>query len=66
MIRVAGAEHPWRPGMTVAALLAELAGDAPGCPVVRIDNEYVSRSNFAKTIVPDNAEVFLIPMIAGG
>jgi hypothetical protein len=26
----------------------------------------VSRPNFDKTPVPDNSEVFLIPMIAGG
>jgi sulfur carrier protein ThiS len=66
VIRVAGQEHPWRPGLTVEALLGELGGDAPGCPVVRVDDEYVSRPNFAKTIVPEDAEVFLIPMISGG
>jgi hypothetical protein len=52
--------------MTVAALLEELAGDASDCPVVRVNDAYISRPNFMKTLVPDNAEVFLIPMIAGG
>ncbi len=65
MIRVAGREHPWRPGLTLADLLAET--DAlEGIPVVRIGEQYVSRPNFAKTPVPDGAEVFPIPMIAGG
>lgn len=65
MIRVADREHPWRPGLTLADLLAEI--DAPETvPVVRIGEQYVSRPNFARTPVPDGVEVFLIPMIAGG
>jgi sulfur carrier protein ThiS len=65
MIRVDGREHPWRTGLTVADLLAENA-EAQDCPVVRVNEHYVSRPNFATTPVPDNAEVFFIPMIAGG
>jgi sulfur carrier protein ThiS len=65
MIRVAGKEHPWRQGMTVADLLQE-CGDYPDAPVVRINDYYVSRPDFARTTIPDNAEIFFIPMIAGG
>jgi len=65
MIRVAGKEHPWRQGMTVADLLREYADD-PEPPVVRINDHYVSRPNFAQTTIPDHAEIFFIPMIAGG
>jgi sulfur carrier protein ThiS len=65
MIRVAGKEHPWWAGMTVADLLQE-CGEPESYPVVRINDHYVSRPNFAVTPVPDDAEVFLIPMIAGG
>lgn len=65
MIRVAGKELPWRPGMSLADLLEEY-GDSHDTPVVRINDQYVSRPNFAHTIIPDEAEVFLIPMIAGG
>jgi sulfur carrier protein ThiS len=65
MIRVDGKERPWRAGMTVADLLAEGA-EARDCPVVRVDGHYISRPNFATTPVPDGAEVFFIPMIAGG
>jgi thiamine biosynthesis protein ThiS len=65
MIRVAGRERPWRAGMTVADLLRE-SQDAPDCPVVRVNEHYISRPNFDTTLVPDGAEVFFVPMIAGG
>lgn len=65
MIRLGGREIPWRPGVTLADLLREHAPDSD-CPVARVNDEYVSRPHFAATPVPDGAEVFLIPMIAGG
>ena len=65
MIKVSGKEHAWREGMTIADLLEDIEGDHPYA-VVRIDSTYVSRPNFEKTIIPDGAEVFLVPMIAGG
>jgi sulfur carrier protein ThiS len=65
MIRVAGKEHPWRKGMTVADVVREY-GDSHDYPVVRLGDHYVSRPNFETTPVPDGAEIFLIPMIAGG
>jgi sulfur carrier protein ThiS len=65
MIRMAGKEYPWRPGMTVADLL-RASGDRQNYPVVRINDHYVSRPNFGTTPVPDGADVFPIPMIAGG
>ena len=65
MIQVAGKQHPWHDGMTVSDLLKELDDSHPYA-VVRINEQYVSRPNFEQTIIPDDAEVFLIPMIAGG
>jgi sulfur carrier protein ThiS len=65
VIRVAGKAHPWRDGMTVADLLREFE-DSQDSPVVRINDHYVSRPDFARTTIPDNAEIFFIPMIAGG
>jgi thiamine biosynthesis protein ThiS len=65
MIRVRGKEHPWREGMTVADLLKELNDPYPYA-VVRINSSVISRPNFVKTAIPDGAEIFLIPMIAGG
>jgi sulfur carrier protein ThiS len=65
MIRVADKCIPWREGMTVTDLLNEL-NDTQAYSVVRIDDQYITKPNFAKTIIPDDVEVFLIPMIAGG
>ena len=65
MIQVAGKQIAWREGMTVSDLLDELEDTHPYA-VVRIGDQYVTRPNFAHTYVPDDAEVYLIPMIAGG
>lgn len=65
MITVSGKEYAWREGMTIADLLNDIQDTHPYA-VVRIDSTYVSRPNFEKTIIPDGAEVFLVPMIAGG
>ena len=65
MIQVAGKPHPWHVGMTVSDFLQELVDSHPYA-VVRINEQYISRPNFEKTIIPDDVEVFLIPMIAGG
>jgi len=65
VIMVRGKDYPWRKGMTVADLLKEI-GDPYPYAVVRISEKAVSRPNFETTLVPDNTEVYLIPMIAGG
>ncbi len=65
MIQVAGKQIAWREGMTVSDLLDELKDSHPYA-VVRINQNYVTRPNFEHTFVPDDSEVFLIPMIAGG
>jgi sulfur carrier protein ThiS len=65
MIKVGKKDLPWREGMTVADLLKDL-GDPYPYGVVRINDMTVSKPNFDKTQVPDNSEVFLVPMIAGG
>ncbi len=65
MIRVNGKKHSWCDGMTIKDLLKDF-NDSHFYAVVRINDKYVSRPNFEKIIIPDNSEVFLIPMIAGG
>ena len=65
MIKVNGENYPWFEGMTVADLIEGLS-NSHSYPVVRINHQYVSRPNFEKTMVPDNADIFLLPMIAGG
>jgi thiamine biosynthesis protein ThiS len=65
VIKVKGKDFAWREGMSVADLLTEL-NDAYPYAVVRVNNTLVSRPDFDRTLVPDNSEIFLIPMIAGG
>jgi len=65
MIKVADHTVDWHAGMTISDLLIEINDPHPYA-VVRIDQTYVSRPNFDKTTIPDNAEVYLIPMVAGG
>jgi len=65
MIKVADHNIDWHEGMTISDLLIEINDPHPYA-VVRIDQTYVSKPNFDKTTIPDNAEVFLIPMVAGG
>ena len=65
MIRVNGEVHPWFEGMTVADLIKGLSDPYP-YPVVRINGQYVSRPNFYKTMIPENADIFLLPIIVGG
>jgi sulfur carrier protein ThiS len=65
MIKVGKKDLPWREGMTVSDLLKDL-GDPYPYAVVRVNDKTVSKPNFCKTQIPDNSEVFLIPMIAGG
>ncbi|MCP4691877.1 MAG: sulfur carrier protein ThiS [Desulfobacterales bacterium] len=65
MIRVDKQKIPWKEGMTVSRLLGVL-DDSGACVVVRIDGKVVCRPNFDKTPVPDESEVILVPMIAGG
>jgi thiamine biosynthesis protein ThiS len=65
VIRVGDQKIGWREGMTVSDLL-EALDDAHPYAVVRINDTYVSRPHFDKTVIPDNAQVFLVPMVAGG
>ena len=65
MIRVNGKKVSWHEGMTVADLLKVLS-DSDHYVVVRINDKHVSRPFFEKTLIQDNSDVFLIPMIVGG
>jgi thiamine biosynthesis protein ThiS len=65
MIRVNGKKHSWYDGMTIKDLLNNF-NKSHLYAVVRINDKHISRPYFEKTLIPDNSEVFLIPMIAGG
>ena len=65
MILIDEVEHPWHEGMTIAQMLREHCENR-FCAVVRVNDKLISSPNFAKTPVPDNAKIYLLPMIAGG
>jgi thiamine biosynthesis protein ThiS len=65
MVRVDGKEIPWHEGMTVADVLKGLK-HADHYAVVRIEGELISRPDFDRVTVPDDSEVGLLPLIAGG
>ncbi len=65
MIKIKEKSIQWREGMTVADLLKDL-DDPQHYAVVKINDKYISRPDFKKTMIPDNSEIFLIPMVAGG
>jgi sulfur carrier protein len=65
MITVDGEPYIWRADLTLADLMAKVDPEKK-IAVVRMGARLVSRPNYAVTVVPDNAEVRLIPMVAGG
>ncbi len=65
MIKVGDEKIPWHDGMTVASLLAQ-RDDGHMYAVVRLNGKLISRPKFESTPIPDNSEVILIPMVAGG
>ena len=65
MVTVDDRDVPWREGLTLDTLLAELEDDHRYA-VVKLNGKLVSRPHFATTTVPDGSRVNPIPMIAGG
>ncbi len=65
MVRVGDREFRWCEGMTVADLLKGLEDPYPYV-VVRINDRHVTKPDFERATVPDNSEVFLIPLVVGG
>ncbi len=64
-ITVNGVDRPGRPGLTVAALVAELDLQPRGIAVA-VDGEVVRRSEWASTAVPDRARVDVVTAMQGG
>lgn len=65
MITLDGEQMPWRREMTLAQLLQEM-DDAHHYAVVRVNGRYVCRPGFDTYVIPDNAVIYSVPMIAGG
>ncbi len=65
MIIVNGQQMDWRPGMTVAEILA-IRNYIFRMLVIQVNGELVKRGTYDKVVVPDGANVEVIHMISGG
>ena len=65
MITVNGKNTPWYQGLTISEMLINLKDPYPYA-VVRINGRHVSRPDFESYQIPDESEVYLMPLIAGG
>jgi thiamine biosynthesis protein ThiS len=65
MINVNDEDMDWFEGMTISYLIERIK-NTDHCAAVRVNNVLVSSPNFDKTIIPDNAKIYLLPLIAGG
>ena len=65
MIKIGDREITWREGLTVQDVLNEI-GDPYHYSVAKINGQMISFPNFENSSIPDNAEIFLIPLISGG
>ena len=65
MINVNDKDMEWVEDMTVLDLIGKIK-NTDHCAAVRLNNVLVSSPNFDKTIIPDNAKIYLLPLIAGG
>ena len=65
MITVNDKKLEWKDGMTVSELLSTIQ-DAHQYWIVKINDHYVTKPHFDTTAVPDECEVVLVPMFAGG
>jgi thiamine biosynthesis protein ThiS len=65
MINVNDEDMDWFEGMNISYLIEKIE-NTDHCAAVRLNNVLVSSPNFDKTIIPDNARIYLLPLIAGG
>jgi len=65
MITAKGKRLEWQPGLTVRDVLATLGYNFPSV-LVRVNGTIVRRKVWDDTVVPDEAEVEVRPIVAGG
>ncbi|MFH2090965.1 MAG: sulfur carrier protein ThiS [Pseudomonadota bacterium] len=65
MIFVDNTPMPWFEGMTLASLLKKL-DHVEFCSVVRLNGKLISSPFFERTRIPENAQIELLPLVAGG
>ncbi len=65
MLNVNDKKIEWSERMTLSDLLENME-NTDHCAAIRLNNVLISSPDFQKTIIPDNAEIYLLPLIAGG
>ena len=65
MIQVGDRQLTWQPGMTLDQVMKAIEGSRI-YSVVRLNGKLVSKPDFPKTPVPDEAEIQPLPLVAGG
>lgn len=60
-----GAPHPWRPGLTIDALLRELGASGPGVAVER-NLAVVRRRDHALTALAAGDRIEIVRLVGGG
>lgn len=65
MIHVNENPMPWSEGLTIALLLQTLEG-TDFCSVVRMNGRLISSPQFERTVIPKDATIELLPLVAGG
>jgi sulfur carrier protein len=65
MITAKGKQLEWHEGLTVREVLDNLGYNFPSV-LVRVNGTIVRRRSWDSTVVPDEAEVEVRPIVAGG
>jgi len=65
MITAKGKRLEWHPGLTVRDVLDTLGYSFPSL-LVRVNGMIVRRKSWESTVVPDEADVEVRPIVAGG
>ena len=65
MINVKGKQLEWHRGLTVRDILNTLGYKYPSV-LVRVNGTLIRRKEWDGTVVPDEAEVVVLPIVAGG
>jgi sulfur carrier protein len=65
MITTKGKQLEWHEGLTVREVLQTLGYNFPSV-LVRVNGTIIRRKNWDSAVVPDEAEVEVRPIVAGG
>ncbi len=64
-VMVNGRQQPWRPGLTLAGLLADL-GVERAAAAVESNEQVVRREDLARTVVEPGDRIEIVRLVGGG